>query len=251
MPHQLWLAEVARRCGLNVKEIDGWQTRGKEAFDPEGTICHHTGGGDGEMPSLGVLLRGRSDLPPPLANYGLGRSGTVYVVAAGRANHAGVGTFKGLSGNSHFIGIEAENKGGAGDPWPAVQLDAYYRLCAAIELRLKRDASFVGGHKEYATPKGRKNDPHTLNMDDFRKHVAAFMNSTIPQQEQWLMNSTFMITPDGKGIIAISADKMTAKMFADGDEFYLLTAMGFCKAHNPANDQERMQQPVFNFLTRK
>ena len=36
------------------------------------------------------------------------------------------------SGNSSFIGIEAENTGLANDPWPAVQIHAYRRGVAAI-----------------------------------------------------------------------------------------------------------------------
>lgn len=32
------------------------------------------------------------------------------------------------------------------------------------------------GHKEYALPKGRKSDPHTLDMERFRSEVAALMS---------------------------------------------------------------------------
>jgi peptidoglycan hydrolase-like protein with peptidoglycan-binding domain len=60
------------------------------------------------MPSLRVLIEGRSNLPGPLAQLGLGRDGTCYVIAAGRCNHAGAGLWQGVStGNSSFIGTEA------------------------------------------------------------------------------------------------------------------------------------------------
>src|SRR5580700_4344959 len=50
--------------------------------------------------------------PGPLAQLGLGRDGTFYVVAAGRCNQAGQGSWQGVTtGNSSFIGIEAENTG--------------------------------------------------------------------------------------------------------------------------------------------
>ncbi|HTR12134.1 MAG TPA: N-acetylmuramoyl-L-alanine amidase, partial [Roseiarcus sp.] len=93
----------------------------------KGVMCHHTAGSPhGVMPSLGVITNGREDLPGPLAQLGLGRDGTYFVVAAGRCNHAGGGMWQGIStGNSSFIGIEAENTGGENDPWPAVQIDAY------------------------------------------------------------------------------------------------------------------------------
>jgi hypothetical protein len=47
------------------------------------------------MPSLRLLIKRRSDCPGPLCNVGLARSGAVYVIAAGRANHAGKGGWRG------------------------------------------------------------------------------------------------------------------------------------------------------------
>jgi hypothetical protein len=146
-----------------------------------GVICHHTAGpANGIMPSLGIITNGRSDLPGPLAQLGLGRDGTFFVVAAGRANHAGRGMWQGIStGNSSFIGIEAENTGGANDPWPAVQLDAYRRGVAAILEKIGANAIMCCGHREYALPQGRKPDP-SFDMVDFRTQVAAIMAGTAP-----------------------------------------------------------------------
>ncbi len=47
------------------------------------------------------------------------------MIAAGRANHAGPGSWLGIeNGNGSFIGIEAENTGLSNDqPWPEVQMD--------------------------------------------------------------------------------------------------------------------------------
>jgi peptidoglycan hydrolase-like protein with peptidoglycan-binding domain len=113
-----------------------------------------------------------------LAQLCLGRDGTYYVVAAGRCNHAGAGNWQGItSGNTNFIGIEAENAGTPDDPWPEVQLDAYRRGVAAILKRLGLKAIMCAGHKEYAP--NRKPDPH-FDMNEFRATVAAFMNSTAP-----------------------------------------------------------------------
>ena len=77
-----------------------------------------------DMPSLDILINGRPDLSGPLAHFGLSRSGKVYVIAAGRCNHAG--TVQDPSwGNSHSIGIEAEATG-TDATWPeAVQLTAF------------------------------------------------------------------------------------------------------------------------------
>lgn len=173
-----WLPPVLKNAGLKVALVPGWDTRGRgDVGAIVGTICHHTAGPrQGNMPSLQTLIHGRSDLPGPLAQLGLGRDGTYYVIAAGRCNHAGRGTWQGVSdGNRRFIGIEAENTGMPNDtPWPAVQLDAYHRGVAAILRHLGRGAEFCAGHKEYALPRGRKTDPD-LDMPAFRAAVAALL----------------------------------------------------------------------------
>jgi murein L,D-transpeptidase YcbB/YkuD len=106
------------------------------------------------------------------------------VVAAGRCNHAGGGNWQGLTtGNSNFIGIEAENtglvSGPKADSWPAVQLDAYRRGVAAILKKVRANAIMCCGHKEYALPQGRKNDPN-FDMTNFRVQVASIMAGTAP-----------------------------------------------------------------------
>jgi peptidoglycan hydrolase-like protein with peptidoglycan-binding domain len=132
------------------------------------------------MPSLKTITNGRSDLPGPLAQLGLGRDGTFFVISAGRANHAGRGSFKGLTnGNSNFIGIEAENAGVKEDPFPDVQMDAYRRGVAAILKHIGQGKEFCAAHREYATPKGRKIDT-IFDMDEFRSAVGAIMSGTAP-----------------------------------------------------------------------
>lgn len=182
-----WLPEVLKTAGLKVALEDGWENRGLgDVGNIFGVICHHTGvknPGKLNMPTLRSLRNGRkaepglAALPGPLAQLGLGRDGTYFVIAAGRAAHAGKGSFKGVSGNLRFIGIEAENGGTSSDPWPQIQLEAYHRGVAAILKHLGKDQSFCCGHKEYAP--GRKDDP-SLNMNDFRQSVGAFMSGTTP-----------------------------------------------------------------------
>ena len=178
-----WLPLVFEEAGLKVALVDGWASRGRgDMGSVMGTICHHTAGPSlGNMPSLRTLIDGRGDLPGPLAQLGLGRDGTFYVIAAGRCNHAGTGEWRGLTtGNSSFIGIEAENAGTQGDiPWPDVQMHCYKRGIAAILRYIGRGAEFCVGHKEYALPKGRKNDP-LFDMDAFRAEVAALMTGPVP-----------------------------------------------------------------------
>ena len=179
-----WMPQVLEAAGLKVAVVPGWEQRGRaEMGQVLGVMCHHTAGPlQGNMPSLRTLVDGRSDLPGPLAQLGLGRDGTFYVIAAGRCNHAGAGSWQGLTGgNANFIGIEAENTGRPNDtPWPSVQLEAYQRAVAAILRQVGRTALFCAGHKEYALPRGRKSDPD-FDMTAFRQGVEAIMANSVPQ----------------------------------------------------------------------
>ncbi len=177
-----WLPEILEAAGLKVAETENWRTRGRaEMGRVRGVMCHHTatpGHFDKNMPTLDLLIRGRSDLAGPLAQLGLGRDGTFYVVAAGRANHAGAGSWEGITtGNSSFIGIEAENSGR--DPWPDIQMDAYRRGVAAILKQIEAGASMCCGHKEYALPAGRKPDP-SFDMALFRRGVSDLLAGKTP-----------------------------------------------------------------------
>jgi GH24 family phage-related lysozyme (muramidase) len=177
-----WLPEILEKAGLKVAETAGWRTRGRaEMGKVLGVICHHTANPQsGNMPTLGMLINGRKDLAGPLAQLGLGRDGTYYVVAAGRANHAGPGSWEGVAtGNSSFIGIEAEHSGDPKDPWPEVQIDAYQRGVAAILKHIGANANMCCGHKEYALPPKRKSDP-TFDMPAFRSVVAEYLVGKSP-----------------------------------------------------------------------
>jgi GH24 family phage-related lysozyme (muramidase) len=177
-----WLPQVLQDAGLKVAETPGWRERGRADMpNPVGVMCHHTANPNkGNMPTLNMLISGRSDLSGPLAQLGLGRDGTFYVIAAGRANHAGLGRWEGVfTGNSSFIGIEAEHSGVAADPWPPEQLDAYARGVAAILKHLGATEKMCCGHKEYALPANRKCDP-TFDMTAFRQEVSLYLVGKSP-----------------------------------------------------------------------
>jgi hypothetical protein len=171
-----WLADAARLTGYPVSEVSGWRSRGHGGMTAvEGVVCHHTAGPrTGEYPSLQVVRDGRTGLPGPLANFGIGRSGTVYVFAAGLAYHAGVSSYAGFTDlNYRFLGIEAESTGlGSGD-WTPEQLDCYPRLVAALLYYMRRNASRACAHRECAP--GRKIDPTGIDMPAFRARVAAML----------------------------------------------------------------------------
>lgn len=170
MGHQVGILDALRDWGLTVVEVDGWRTRGSGDFDPHGFVCHHDVIGPATSVP-GLIVAGRSDLPGPLSQFWLERNGRVHLVAAGRANHAGEGGWRGLSGNTSVWGCEANNLGTPADPWPDVQLAAYARLAAACADFSGFDPSMVCGHKEWAPT--RKVDPHSIDMTAFRMEVAA------------------------------------------------------------------------------
>lgn len=215
MPRQPWLGDQCRRFGLAVVEVDGWRERGSEAFSPWGVIAHHTAGApSGEMPSLRTLVLGRPDLPGPLANIGLGRSGTVYVVAAGRANHAGAGGWQGLVGNSSVLGIEAES---AGDGrWTDAQRATYPVLASALKsgCQAPKDYSLICAHREWAPT--RKIDPRGIDMADLRRRAAALAFTPLKPLEDPTV-PVVVARPQG-GHIVVGLD---GGVFAQGGAPYL------------------------------
>lgn len=174
------LATVARATGYPVVEVPGWRGRGHGPLDDYVgvVVCHHTAGPEPEdtaenYPSLGLVRDGRQGLPGPLAHYGIGYDGTVYVIAAGLAYHAGAGGWAGFSGNSVALGIEAEDSGD-GD-WTGEQRDVYPRLVARACLFLGIDSSRVCAHREWAPE--RKEDPAGIDMRRLRARVAHYLRS--------------------------------------------------------------------------
>lgn len=175
------LAAHLRMWGLKVEEKEGWRSRGRPfTFTPRAVICHHTASNKfaGNFASERIVTEGRSDLPGPLCQVLLGRDGTVKVIAGGYANHAGFGGPRaGIPanlGNSNAFGIEAENNG-VGEKWSKDQLNAYYRLCAALlDYMGTKDVSKVFGHKEWTV---RKIDPTGITMGQFRARVKEALNA--------------------------------------------------------------------------
>lgn len=177
-----WMADAFRNSGLRVLEVAGWKTRGRPGtFEPRGVIFHHTASGrnGGSAPSLGTVLNGRPGINGPLCQVLIGRDGTVRVIAAGRANHAGEGgPIIGVpkdSGNSFLIGVEVENDG-VGEAWTPGLLQTCDTVFATLLLGLRRKSQMLIGHKEWAP--NRKIDPARTNaglptMDQVRARVTA------------------------------------------------------------------------------
>lgn len=188
MPRQTAILEALQDhgavLGRNLLEYSGWRTRGSETFAPKVSVNHHTAGPrTGVFPSLPILVNGRGQpgdpdyLPPPLANAGLdryngGHSPRLHLLAAGRANHAGAGGWKGYSGNSTAWGLEVEHSGTSAEPVTDEQWEMMYLWHAAAIDVSGTDASHVCQHFEWAPT--RKIDFVKTITDPaaFRQHVA-------------------------------------------------------------------------------
>jgi hypothetical protein len=176
------LADILRGAGLTVVEVTGWKTRGLSLMvSVKGIIVHHTSGrAQGDFPSLRTVRDGHGDLSGPLSQLGLGRTGTWYVIAAGRANHAGKTIDDSLFGNGNAIGIEAESTGVPVSDighahWPEVQYQSYIRGIKALQAAYGIPTTRVRGHKEVAIPAGRKTDPN-FSMVEFRAALVSTRN---------------------------------------------------------------------------
>lgn len=145
-------AQGLRNFGVPVVEVAGWLTRGRDNLDPWGAVNHHTASGisGAIIPSMGTVVNGRPGLPGPLCNVLQGRDDAAYVIASGKANHGGVGSWQGVSGNSRMFGLEIEYSGYAQEAFSEHRFDTAARIHAAWAYRFHYDADHVCQHFEYA-----------------------------------------------------------------------------------------------------
>lgn len=185
-----WLAPALRAFGVNVVEDPGWDKWGNGDFlDIWGVMAHHTGH---NQTSTDTIRYGHSALRGLLSQVHLSRTGVATLVGIGVAWHAGVGSWPGLptnNANYHTIGIEAQSNGTS--PWPAEQMDAYYRICAAICWVLDKPASAVIAHHEWGGRAQGKWDPGAgngrhgvkMNMEPFRREVQKLIDNPPFEEE--------------------------------------------------------------------
>jgi len=186
------LANELRAYGLSVIETVGWANRGYAGQDLQevrGILWHHTATNrqrfaGSNAPTLQMCIDGRPDVAGPLCNIVFGRDGTVYMVAAGVANHAGAGVAYNIPrdyGNHYLIGIEMESSGIAPWDWTPDQLRVAPYLGAALE-RIT-GATLQIGHLEYSSQ--GKIDPAGWpgGMDGLRSQINAVLDGTNNESE--------------------------------------------------------------------
>src|SRR5262245_14237883 len=152
------LADVCRRVGVPVVEVDGWpeRARGSGGYDagrPNHVMVHHTASGPSSDGWPDVNYSTYYDDDAPLCNLYLSREPAIYVCAGGatNTNESGSDPCHVVSDdamNSAAIGIEAGN-GGTGELWPAAMLDAYVALVAVLCAAYGIDVAAVHSHWEW------------------------------------------------------------------------------------------------------
>ena len=156
-----WLAAA----GLDVDTYPGWETRSRSSGgydDVRGIGVHHTASNTSPANDMAYCWK-NADVKP-IGAIILDRTGKITVGAAGATNTQGKGgpypSSKGTipkdAGNRYILSIEACNAGN-GEAWPAVQIDAYVRMCAVLVPKLGLNWGDIMAHFEWSP--GRKYDP--------------------------------------------------------------------------------------------
>lgn len=163
------LADVLRRAGVPVVEEGDWQHRGTGgSFDGESLMLHHDASPPGSSSSSADYI-----IDNLLSQLWLAFDGTWHVIAAGRMNHAGKGSWPGVpddNANATFIGIETDHT--TNESWSHGQrqygLRGILALADWLDIRDSADdlLRHLIAHKEWAPD--RKVDPDPLDMDELR-----------------------------------------------------------------------------------
>lgn len=205
--------------GVHVVERPGWTTHNRNhmgAWGPvHGVMIHHTVS-SGELSSVELCEDGYAELPGPLCQSVIGKSGYSYMVGNGRCNHAGKGDSNvfeavkderygdvppathvhdgmtgGVDGNAHFYGAECVNLGDGKDLWPAKQVDAMVRWAAAICRFHGWTSKSVIGHSEWSDWKNDPRGPGMPSMTRFRELV----QQRLDHEASWSPDSPAAPTP--------------------------------------------------------
>jgi hypothetical protein len=168
--HPVWLTDlpaVVADAGIAVRTWPGWETRSRSSGGYVAVWAigvHHDASSPSTSTDSACSYCWETSGNRPVGAVYLARDGEVVIGAAGATNTQGKGgpwaTTQGVipvdSGNSYVLSIEAANNG-VGEPWPAVQLDAYTRLVAALSRAYRVPTVDVVAHFEWAPD--RKIDP--------------------------------------------------------------------------------------------
>lgn len=177
---------------VSFREYDGWETHERDdetgkTFGPVyGIAIHHTAGRN----DLDLCYKGRRDLPGPLCHGWIGKTSGLWMLSAGRSNHAGlvdddvvraliaeaplpVDNEANYDGNDCLYGFEIENLGDGEDPYPADQYQTAVRAAAAVCRHHGWTEKSIAGHKDLQPGKIDPSFSMTKFREDVRQRLAA------------------------------------------------------------------------------
>lgn len=170
--------DAVKASGVSFELCDGWDNPANRAYgggvwDPQYVLLHHTAnsGAGGNNPSLNWVLHNQY-APVRACNFLIGRDGTVYVVYALGAYHAGLGgpgrwgdgPYVNQDAMNHYAwGIEIESKGTskkvtAVDGITPAQFEAASRLTASLLDLMSPTVSTERAINHRTWAPGRKSD---------------------------------------------------------------------------------------------
>jgi N-acetyl-anhydromuramyl-L-alanine amidase AmpD len=153
-------------------------SRNRRMTAPFGIVLHHTGGRfASDMPTLTRPGTGVS------ANDFIDKRGRIFELCElpKRAHHAGKCDLHGITDwNTHGWGIEIENLGKGGDPYPQVQIDAIVWRCRERRRRLGiTDPKMLVRHRDVCVPRTRKGDTSdNFPFEEVRRRIFAKTDPT-------------------------------------------------------------------------
>lgn len=245
---QRWMAVEFRAAGLTVREVEGWKNRGRPAttggYQPNaGLLDHHTGtttSDDNPHPTLQMLIKGRPDLPGPLAPWSVDYDGVVWVIAAGRCNHAGrtnkpfAGVAAGSDGNYHFMGDEVDTNGT--QKLPPKQRRSLCITNAVYLDHMHRPLTALGRHADITT---RKWDIGSISTATLRSDVVAYRKE---DEDVALTEAEFKKI---RAIVAEEANRAVARHVGD-----VVTVPKDDPAYDPKNETVRVSTALTWVLAR-
>lgn len=178
----LRLPNALVKRGAKVDFVDKWGDRGVAGLPmaPKiyGLMIHWIVSKKNGKPkqTLGVVTNGHSTLAGPLANLHQDWDGSFTIVAGGRANHGGLGVWRGVSGNQFWIAVECE-----GPPFEQVQIDELAKLVAAVaDVTGQNPEDWAIDHARYAP--SRKIDCKIYIEEIRRKGIALYRGTNTPSE---------------------------------------------------------------------
>lgn len=190
IPVQGMTYKYGRYAGKSWKDV-GYNGLGYQEF--RGIMWHHDSSPVGDSPSAldwcmyWAKDANGNDLTPAAAIW-VDRRGKWFVYAAGRTNHAGLGSSPiapNNTGNQFLLGIETDHT--EGESWPKEQIDSLRKGTAVLMKHYGLDPKVaLEFHRSYAP--GRKTDPHGLDLGRERRRIARLMGVAKPSLIQSLLD---------------------------------------------------------------